>query len=287
MRGVVVLLCIVLSGCSDAGAPEDLEDLEATPTTGILRGVVVDGAVVPVADAAVSLQGSNRTAVSDEGGLFGFDDLEPGLYIVRVERDGFLDTEVQATVQAGEAEPERVRVELVRDPDRAPYVEGSTWAGFIQCSVRVETVALGPAGVAVCSAGEPTVDLDDDVFHELAFGASPDWVQTDLEWDGSQPLGDRMSIRLGPDSCEDTKWGANEGISPLTVSMPRVLLQDKEVGVDNGLCVRVFVWVSELAADLVGAGVQQDFTAFTHSFYNFQPEPGWVFPRDGPHPVPV
>lgn len=288
MRASVLLLCFLLAGCSDAGPADEeaAKPLEATATTGVLRGVVVDASVTPVEGARVALVGRNATTSTDAEGLFGFDGLEPGIHFLRVERDGFFAAEVQAAVRAGEAEPERLRVELVRDPDQTPFVESSTWTGFIQCSVRVETVALGPAGVAVCSAGEPTVDLDDDVFHSLSFGGSPEWVQTDLEWSGTQPLGDEMSLRYGPDSCEDTKWGASEGPSPLTVSMPRVLLEDKGVGPANGLCVRVFVWVSETAADLAGAGVQQDFEAFTHAFYNFQPREGWNFVADGAHPVP-
>lgn len=286
VRAPVLLLCLLLAGCSDAAPGEDAEPLEATPTTGVLRGVVVDASVTPVEGAEVALVNGNDTTRTDASGLFGFDGLEPGIHFLRVEKDGFFGVEAQAAVRAGEAEPERVRIGLVRDPDQTPFVESSTWTGFIQCSVRVETVALGPAGVAVCSAGEPTVDLDDDVFHALSFGGAPEWVQTDLEWTSTQPLGDEMSLRYGPDSCEDTKWGASEGPSPLTVSMPRVLLEDKGVGAGTGLCVRVFVWVSDAAADLVGAGVQQDFEAFTHAFYNFQPREGWSFPEDGAHPVP-
>ncbi len=36
----------------------------------------------------------------------------------------------------------------------------------------------------------------------------------------------------------------------------------------------------------VGATLQQEFTIYTHAFYQFTPAPGWRFSEDGDHPLP-
>ena len=84
MRWLALLLMATLAGCADESAPAapdepafDGFDLEATDDTGIIRGVVVDQAIVPIAEATVTLQSGEQTE-SNEGGAFGFAALEPG-----------------------------------------------------------------------------------------------------------------------------------------------------------------------------------------------------------------
>src|SRR5688572_18477641 len=88
-----LLACALLAGCSGGGGAkgedgldslDDFDDLEATDTTGVLRGVVVDASVRPLAgvDVTATGPGGQLTGTTSEAGAFGFDRLEPGTYFV-------------------------------------------------------------------------------------------------------------------------------------------------------------------------------------------------------------
>lgn len=83
---LVAGLVVPLAGCSQGGSPDEADvnlpdlGLEATATTGLIRGVVVDEAIRPIEGAKISLQAgsaSQETTTTPEG-AFGFDGLEPG-----------------------------------------------------------------------------------------------------------------------------------------------------------------------------------------------------------------
>src|SRR5688572_410097 len=95
--GLALSVCLVLlAGCaansggepgpaSTAGDFSDL-DVDATETTGVLLGVVVDETIRPIAGASVVLQGGpagDKKATTDQEGRFAFDDLEPGTYFLQ------------------------------------------------------------------------------------------------------------------------------------------------------------------------------------------------------------
>ena len=85
MRAQLLVLALLLAGCSEPTETPDepfdasLDDeLEATAETGVIRGVVVDAAIVPVAGVTVTIDGLDQETTSNEAGAFGFDGLEPG-----------------------------------------------------------------------------------------------------------------------------------------------------------------------------------------------------------------
>jgi hypothetical protein len=91
---VALLAAALLAGCSgsnpsDKSSTEPTFDdlgLQATSSTGVIRGVVVDDAIRPVAGATVSLTGeSTGETVSTAAGTFGFDALAPGTYFLKVD----------------------------------------------------------------------------------------------------------------------------------------------------------------------------------------------------------
>src|ERR1051326_5321282 len=90
---LALLAAAVLAGCSGSGkAPA--ATLQATPTTGILRGVVVDEAIRPLEGARVTVPlaaGGDVNATTKADGAFAFDQLPPGGYVVRVHKTAFLD----------------------------------------------------------------------------------------------------------------------------------------------------------------------------------------------------
>src|SRR5690349_15961209 len=98
---------LTLAGCSQPPAKDTVDDdptlelgLEATDTTGVLRGVVVDEAIRPVANVSIVATGSGATrmATSNADGAFGFDGLSPGVYIVKASKPGFFPAQTNADV---------------------------------------------------------------------------------------------------------------------------------------------------------------------------------------------
>src|SRR5688572_666453 len=113
----LALLVPLLAGCS-GGEEGPAAPLEATPTTGILRGVVVDAAIRPLAGVRITVpqpDGTERNATTPEDGGFAFDGLAPGAYVVHARRLGYLDASVSTNVTAGVAEPEAVRLQMLDD----------------------------------------------------------------------------------------------------------------------------------------------------------------------------
>src|SRR5688572_24479115 len=101
MRPVLLALALLaplLAGCSGGGdEPAGPDEVQATPTTGILRGVVVDAAIRPMAGVKVSVpvpDGSVRNSTTVDDGAFAFAGLEPGAYVVRAQKLGYLDASV-------------------------------------------------------------------------------------------------------------------------------------------------------------------------------------------------
>src|SRR5687768_7361503 len=156
MRGVAVALAFVglaLSGCSGGGdeappaAPEEVAvqdlGLQATETTGVIRGIVVDEAIRPLANVSIELNGATQaTTVSNANGVFGFDALEPGTYFLSAEKLGYASVQQSAEVVAGVAEPPIVKVLMTADPTTTPFYDAYVFDGFIQCSFTLVVVAF-------------------------------------------------------------------------------------------------------------------------------------------------
>ena len=115
-----------LAGCASPGtqseatsAPEpDFGELglEATSSTGILRGAVVDDALRPIEGATVVLTGEvARRTVTTEVGTFGFEGLPPGTYFVTASKAGYFDAQEDADVVAGVPEPPVVKLQMTAD----------------------------------------------------------------------------------------------------------------------------------------------------------------------------
>src|ERR1041385_538006 len=108
-----LLVLVLLAGCS--GSPHkkasndpadqanfDQLGLHATDKTGVIRGVVFDEAIKPVANATVNLTaGTTAAGVTHTGadGAFGFSDLEPGTYFLHANKTGFIEVQQSAEVE--------------------------------------------------------------------------------------------------------------------------------------------------------------------------------------------
>src|SRR5688500_494871 len=129
MRSWAVLMAtlvatVVVAGCSGGGGEEeatasDFEDLglEATPTTGVLLGGVVDQAIRPLADVDITVtkpDGGELKDKTDEAGRFAFEGLPPGGYIVHARHPSYTAQQASTVVEAGVAEPPVVRILMER-----------------------------------------------------------------------------------------------------------------------------------------------------------------------------
>jgi protocatechuate 3,4-dioxygenase beta subunit len=86
---LVGLFCLTLSLATPGNAQS---------TFGSIRGTVVDSTGAVVAGAAETLtsvdQGTAKSAVSDSGGAFVFQNLKPGKYVITAAHSGFSTTKL-------------------------------------------------------------------------------------------------------------------------------------------------------------------------------------------------
>src|SRR5205823_11425696 len=86
MRPFVVALAVSVAVSSAAAQP------------GRLRGIVVDSAGLPVAQADIGIMSVHQLARSDEQGRFGFAKLPPGELVVSIRRLGYEPTTAKVLI---------------------------------------------------------------------------------------------------------------------------------------------------------------------------------------------
>jgi Carboxypeptidase regulatory-like domain len=291
-RLLPLLICagVLLSGCSSPPAEEEVpvqpgfEDLNLKPTasTGIIRGVVVDAAIRPVAGATVVLNGeAPKQATSTADGLFGFADLAPGTYFLTVTKLGYFEAQQSAEVVAGIEEPPIVKVQLAVDVENQPFTELLTWTGFFGCGVG--TNGGGGIGFNPCAVDNIACEFADVCLlntantHEFHFGASrlPDFAQAEMVWEGTQALGNELNLGWHESGTADFK--GTSGPSPLVLPATQEEILDAHDANITHLLVRVFPGSNtELTVTL-----QQTFDVYVTYFYGFVPREGWAFVTDG------
>lgn len=326
----VLLSAAVLAGCAEGGAADepaaDFTDLglQATDSTGVMRGVVVDTAVRPIAGvrlAAVGPGGAAREATSNAEGLFGLDGLAPGDWFVTANKSGYQQVQQSVVVAAGVAEPPIVKVLMEADPSTAPFVESFKMDGFIQCSIRPMILAQ-QCGVT-----------DEDVVRAVYdLARAPDFIQSEMVWTSTQAFGDELSlsIRCLPgdyDPAEMCPEGQrnivrSEGKSPQVARINQTVAVQWNIGPQgNPLVIDLFAFgrsdldvYDEETVDgaqepytgkpcldwsgvifppgtcvrMTGPGVMvnQKVDVYTHSFYGYLPPETWQFSAEGTVPQP-
>ena len=273
----ILVLAVALSGCSD---PSTAAEAPADDAKTQLQGVLVDGAIVPIADANITLVGGNTTTTTDASGAWRLD-VEPGRWILEASKPGYITVQTTSVAVAGTAV--KVPITMVKAQGLTPFVVSGTWEGFVECSTRIGTGgASGSLGINACNdVGRQDVD------HATSFpDGTPTWFQNELSWQSTQIGGNELSLVVGPEACNDVKWYRADGPSPLAVDMDSFELAARGMGEDAGLCSRVFTWTSGALAHLAGVQLQQGFSTFSHAFYHFEPPQGWLFIVDGPPVVP-
>lgn len=287
----MLLIATALAGCAeDAPLVEEEgtlsdETLVATETTGIIRGVVVDQAIVPVAGATVQLVGQSKETTTAEDGSFGFADLEPGTYFLEVRKVSYDSVQASADVVAGVKAPKIVRVQLQINPSAAPYVTASQYAANLLCGLSVDVTAFG---CSVFRPADPYVPENNAEVKE--YDILPDWMQVEMIWESTQPLGQALLLNIAH-CCDNGNIGANgtqSGVSPLTAWVTGGEMEAAGV-LEDGTETRVFptgLDGTQVIGFGLGAVLDQQVEWFTTEFHNFVPASGWTFIADGAHPIP-
>ena len=295
---VALLAGALLAGCtgsgngsdqaSDSGPTFDDLGLEATDSTGVIRGVVVDDAIRPVAGARVSLNGEvAREGVSTDAGTFGFDGLPAGTYFLSVSKVGFFPAQQSAEVVAGVAEPGIVKVQLLADPEGQPFVETFVYEGFIECTTSV---------VVLC--GAPNLLLEDNITNDRftwdqSFSDGAQFVQSELIWESTQALSPALYFEMEAlngecDTSGETFLGSAEGPSPVLATIDQETIEEHELGTACPIYYSIFAGDATSGAVPVGVGatVEQRFAMYIHVFHGYQPPEGWRFSSGEPIPQP-
>lgn len=300
----LAVIAVALAGCSDAAAPAQQADefsdeldeqLQATDSTGVIRGVVVDNAIVPVVGADIRLVGAQAKTTSNDNGQFGFGGLEPGTYFMEVSKLGFIPAQQSVEVQAGVEDPPVVRVLLQRDESFNPYSSTRQHTGYYQC---------GLAFVVVCGApnlllGEGTAP--DSSTWTFYFEKAPTYWQTEMVWDSTQEVSPdlRLEVEALDSGCTGALLIENQlGPSPLKIAANETGLSSRSVGGDEcGLYHSIFAgdileqahcdyWVVPIVKCGIGFAIEQEFEWFVSEFHGYQPPEDWWYTQDGDYDPP-
>ncbi|MEA3202844.1 MAG: Carboxypeptidase regulatory-like domain [Thermoplasmata archaeon] len=325
MRGLVAVVLGVsfLAGCSSKAADTPVADLglHATATTGVIRGLVVDAAIRPMAGVKVVLAATasaqERSSTTSEQGLFGFDSVAPGSHFLRVDKLGFASVQQAVQVEAGDSAPPLLKVQLVAVPGAAPYAQAFKFNGFLECALSVValcSVFNGPTcGAEVPNVAEApcTGNVTNDNFASVVqVERPPQLVQSEMVWQATSSASDQMwlwhsraDIRDGSYNGSCNCWA--QGTSPLLMVTNQTTADKQAYGVQNSVYLRVFTGsiegtrnplnpeqcypgppVGDVYCGGLGYSVEQGFSIYTHVFYGYLPPPGWRFSQAQEVPAP-
>ena len=125
------LLALALAGCSEGGGGGG--GPAALPAnSGMLNGVVVTGAIVPIANASVRVTPGDLEASTDPDGAFSFGPLEAGSYRVEASAPGYATG--FAVVNVGPTVVDVINVVLQATSTDVPYFEVQHLEAYIECS---------------------------------------------------------------------------------------------------------------------------------------------------------
>jgi hypothetical protein len=243
----VLLVSSVLAGCAGkAKTPEqapaanfDNLGLEATATTGIIRGVALDEAIRPLAGVNLGIalpDGTLRNTTSVADGAWGFAKLPPGTYFVKAHKAGFIATQVSTDVVAGVAEPPVVKILLKADPSTQPYVSVYEFDAFIGCSLTSPSVSF-----AACDVGPVKGATNNKFLDAYTADKPPAWLQSEAVWESTQALGSSLSLSytdfsFGP----QTVVNQTDGPSPIFITVNETTARHYNYGINNSITLRLF-----------------------------------------------
>jgi hypothetical protein len=238
---VLLLLVAGLAGCAD-DAPEAPG---AVARAGSLRGLVVTEAIVPIAGATVTATPGEHSTTTDAGGLFAFEGLEEGSYLLLVKADGYADARIEAATG-----DELVKAVLTNVRSDVPYIEVQKWDGYLFCTMDqniggYQVVGAPCVGVIDILTGEQ-VSQDTWQFPFRIDAPGLKGILAEMVWD-EQPTGKNMGMLLrniigaggGIDAGgtnTDIQYASAESASPLQMWVYQGV---ENPGADDGAAFQV------------------------------------------------
>lgn len=239
----LAVAAVALAGCAqesqvqqDADEEETFQefDLKADKDTGVIRGIVVTSAIVPIAGVNVTLQGQDKATVTNEQGAFGFSGLAPGTYFLVAEKAGFITIQQSASVTAGDDKPPILKILLEADPAAQPYSELVQFNGFIACSFTLVLVSFAACGLTGVSSV-----TGNDFIRNVVYERVPAFVQSEMVWDSTQAFGDSMSMSWTDPRGGQRGINGSAGPSPQMTNFDRERFEEMEL-LDANIWLRVF-----------------------------------------------
>ncbi len=295
---IALMLAVSLAGCADDTAPVPTEEttaaddkVKATDTTGVIRGVVVDSAIVPIAGAVITIKSTGAEALSLEDGSFGFSELDPGNYFMQISKVGFVSVQAQAKVDAGVDKPPVVRVQLTADEAYNPFSATQIYKGLYQCGTSVLVVCGAPNIIL----GQGTTD--DTSTPDIYVEAGAQLVQTEMVWESTQAVSPQLYFEMetiGHECTGGTFLTSARGDSPLRAQVFNDTLEEHNVGENCPIYHSVFAGdalnrahcVPGAPCPGVGFSIQQDFSWYITEFHGYMPPEDWWFTVDGEYLPP-
>lgn len=147
-----VVVALILAGCTSNGAtsvPNDADiarpgDVDPT-LPGYIHVQVVDIEIVPIEGASVFVMPGNHVGTTSINGTVSIGPLEPGEYVVAIEKAGYRGDE--KSVFLTEDIATRLTFTITPVATNVPYFETQIRVTFIQCGIGSSIPELGSANI--------------------------------------------------------------------------------------------------------------------------------------------
>jgi hypothetical protein len=233
LLALLVVASVAAGGCAGKAADAaKAPPTSPTATTGVLRGIVVDEAVRPLAGVNVTANGQGGTwnATSAGDGTFAIGGLQPGTYLVSAGRRYYSAAQVAVDVHAGVAEPAPVKLQLTFEARSVPYASVYKLDGFHECGFNIVRVCSNiniATWIVLCSDTGGQVCLgnvtEDHSLMLQHIDGVPRFLQSEMTWTPTLDTGKAMTLLIGGanitelDSGFAPAYNVTEGESPLMV----------------------------------------------------------------------
>jgi hypothetical protein len=215
MHAAAVALLLVSAVLLSACIQETSDALDDTPSgdAATIKGAVVSDEIFPVVGANVSIEGGPST-MTEEGGRFAFEGIEPGQYRLSVAADGYEPATQEVSASPGEVV--EVLLTVLGLAGESPYASTIVFEGFAACTFSAVYSAGSTSAYGVpCPFGETLIGTVVNVsdgwragVHEVAWESDEEMIAASSLTDGCQTGGPD-----GPDPCPYLGWGP----SPLRI----------------------------------------------------------------------
>lgn len=261
---------LLLAGCAappepqaPAGVGPDLI-IDEGSSRGAIAGVVVDQAIRPLGQATVTLVGQSVNRTTDAGGLFAFEDLEPGTYFLATTAEHHDAVQTSVEVQAGEVS--RVRVLLQAIEGVRPFHQTMHFRGYIEASgaitgpiVNIILDEFGGNPFCTCTLAFNTTGLDVQTIVVEAL-----WEDTVGDPRGPTDLYLEVFPRELDDGTSDIQGGFK--FSPMVEHYPISAWGENETNTD---------WRVRLSGSADHVNYSQSYDLFVTLFVNGEAPEGW------------